>query len=201
LRKQIMNRENYTRTLMATILLLAVQPLSAHTTGGVIGGVGSGLGHPFLGIDHLLAMLAVGVWAYQLGGSALWKVPLVFVLTLLVGASVGLTGLSLPYIEPMIAASVMVFGLLIVTRSRVTPVPASMLVALFALFHGFAHGTEMPLAASPLAYVAGFSAATIGLHGLGVMLALVIHRSAQTTLLRVGGFGLVGTGLLLLVGT
>ena len=195
-----MNRDNLTRSLMTILLLVAVQPLAAHTTGGVIGGLGSGLGHPFIGIDHLLAMLAVGMWAYQLGGSSVWKVPLVFVLTLLVGAGIGLTGLSLPFIEPVIAASVMVFGLLIAMRSRVVPVLASMLVALFALFHGYAHGIEMPLATSPLTYVAGFSIATMGLHGLGVMLAYVIHRTTHTTLLRVGGMGLASTGLLLLLG-
>ena len=195
-----MNRDNLTRSLMTILLLVAVPPLAAHTTGGAIGGLGSGLGHPFIGVDHLLAMLAVGMWAYQLGGSSMWKVPLAFVLTLLVGVSIGLTGLSLPFIEPMIAASVMVFGLLIAMRSRVAPVLASMLVALFALFHGYAHGIEMPLAATPLTYVAGFSLATIGLHGLGVMFAYVIHRTTHTMLMRVGGIGLAGTGLLLLVG-
>lgn len=195
-----MNRDNLTRCLMTIMLLGAVQPLAAHTTGGTIGGLGSGLGHPFIGIDHLLAMLAVGIWAYQLGGSSVWQVPLVFVLTLLVGASVGLVGPGLPFIEPLIAASVMVLGLLIAMRSRVTPVLASMLVALFALFHGYAHGIEMPLAVSPLTYVAGFSLATIGLHVLGVMLAYVIHRTTHTMLMRVGGFGLASTGLLLLVG-
>ena len=194
-----MNRDNLPRSLMTIMLLVAVQPLAAHTTGGAIGGLGSGLGHPFIGLDHLLAMLAVGIWAYQLGGSAVWKVPLVFVLTLLVGASIGLTGLSLPFIEPVIAASVMVFGLLIAMKFRITPLLASLLVALFALFHGYAHGIEMPLAASPMAYVAGFSLATIGLHGLGVLLAYVTHRTTHTMLLQVGGFGLAGTGLLLLV--
>ena len=195
-----MNRDNLIRSLMTVMLLVVLQPLSAHTTGGAIGGLGSGLGHPFIGIDHLLAMLAVGMWAYQLGGSAIWKVPLVFVLTLLVGACVGLAGLNLPFIEPVIAASVMVLGLLIAMRSPVTPILASLLVALFALFHGYAHGIEMPLATSPLAYVAGFSLATIGLHGLGVMLAYVMHRTTHSMLLRIGGFGLAGTGLLLLVG-
>jgi urease accessory protein len=195
-----MNRDNLTRSLMIIMLLVAVQPLSAHTTGGAIGGLGSGLGHPFIGLDHLLAMLAVGIWAYQLGGSAVWKVPLVFVLTLLVGASIGLTGLNLPFIEPVIAASVMVFGLLIAMKFRITPLLASLLVALFALFHGYAHGIEMPLAASPMAYVVGFSLATIGLHGLGVLLAYVTHRTTHTMLLQIGGFGLAGSGLLLLVG-
>lgn len=194
-----MNRDNLPRSLMTIMLLVAVQPLAAHTTGGAIGGLGSGLGHPFIGLDHLLVMLAVGIWAYQLGGSAVWKVPLVFVLTLLVGASIGLTGLSLPFIEPVIAASVMVFGLLIAMKFRITPLLASLLVALFALFHGYAHGIEMPLAASPMAYVAGFSLATIGLHGLGVLLAYVTHRTTHTMLLQVGGFGLAGTGLLLMV--
>lgn len=195
-----MNRDNLIRSLMTIMLLVIMQPLSAHTTAGAIGGLGSGLGHPFIGMDHLLAMLAVGIWAYQLGGSAIWKVPLIFVLTLLVGAIVGLAGPSLPFIEPVVAASVMVLGLLIAMKSRVMPVVGSLLVVLFALFHGYAHGIEMPLAASPLAYVAGFSLATIGLHALGVMLAYVMHRSAQTMLLRVGGLGLAGTGLLLLVG-
>ena len=195
-----MNRDNLTRSLMTILLLVAVPPLAAHTTGGAIGGLGSGLGHPFIGVDHLLAMLAVGMWAYQLGGSSMWKVPLAFVLTLLVGVSIGLTGLSLPFIEPVIAASVMVLGLLIAIRYRVAPVLACIMVALFALCHGYAHGIEMPLAATPLTYVAGFSLATIGLHGLGVMFAYVIHRTTHTMLLQVGGFGLAGTGLLLLVG-
>ena len=195
-----MNRDNLTRSLMIVMLLGVMQPLSAHTTGGAIGGLASGLGHPFIGIDHLLAMLAVGIWAYQLGGSAIWKVPLVFVLTLLVGASIGLAGLGLPYIEPMIAASLMVFGLMIAMKSRVMPVAASVLVGLFAVFHGYAHGTEMPLAISPLAYITGFTLATIGLHALGLLLGYGMQRCAKTLLLRVGGFGLAGTGLLFLVG-
>jgi urease accessory protein len=195
-----MNRDNLTRSLMTILLLVAMQPLAAHTTGGAIGGLGSGLGHPFIGVDHLLAMLAVGMWAYQLGGSSVWKIPLAFVVTLLAGAGIGLAGLSLPFIEPVIAASVMVFGLLIAMRYRVAPVLACLMVALFALFHGYAHGIEMPLATSPLTYVAGFSIATIGLHGLGVMLAYVIHRTTHTMLLRVGGMGLASTGLLLLLG-
>jgi urease accessory protein len=106
----------------------------------------------------------------------------------------------LPFVEPVIAASVMVFGLLLVMKSRFMPGLASLLVALFALFHGYAHGVEMPLAASPLAYITGFVLATISLHVLGVMLGYLMQRSAQTMLLRVSGFGLAGAGLLLLVG-
>ena len=195
-----MNRDKLTRTLMAIMLLLAVQPLSAHTTGGEIGGLGSGLGHPFFGVDHLLVMLAVGVWAYQLGGSAMWKVPLVFVLTLLVGANLGLAGLSLAFYEPMIAASLMVLGLMIAMKWRVMPLLASIIVGVFALFHGFAHGIEMPLAASPIEYVTGFTFATILLHGLGAILAYGFQQSSQVVLTRAGGGGLVGTGLLLLIG-
>ncbi len=195
-----MNRDNFIRSLMTITLIVAMQPLGAHTTGGALGGLGSGLGHPLIGVDHLLAMLAVGIWAYQLGGSAMWKIPLVFVLTLLVGANVGLAGISLPYVEPMIAASVMVFGLLLVMKTRLLPGLAGLLVALFALFHGYAHGIEMPMAASPLAYIIGFGLTTIGLHALGVMIGYALQRSAQTSLLRIGGFGLAGTGLLLLVG-
>jgi urease accessory protein len=195
-----MNRDNFIRSLMTVMLLVVMQPLAAHTTGGAIGGLGSGLGHPFMGVDHLLAMLAVGIWAYRLGGAAIWKIPLVFVLTLLIGANVGLAGFHLPFVEPVIAASVMVFGLLLVMKSRFMPGLASLLVALFALFHGYAHGVEMPLAASPLAYITGFVLATISLHVLGVMLGYLMQRSAQTMLLRVSGFGLASAGLLLLVG-
>ena len=194
-----MNRDNFTRTLMAIMLLLAVQPLSAHT-GGEVSGLGSGLGHPLFGIDHLLAMLAVGVWAYQLGGSAMWKVPLVVVLTLLVGAKLGLASISLPFIEPMIAASLMVLGLIIAMKWRVVTLLASMIVAVFALFHGFAHGIEMPLAASPMAYITGFTLATILLHALGAALAYGFQKSSQLVLMRAGGVGLAGTGLLLLIG-
>ena len=147
------------------------------------------MGHPFLELDHLLAMLAVGMWAYQLGGAALWKAPLVFVLTMLVGAHLGLAGISLglALIEPMIATSLMVLGLVIAMRLRVMPLLASMIVAVFALFHGFAHGVEMPLAASPFAYVAGLSLATILLHVMGAALAYGLHQSSQFVLVRAGG--------------
>ncbi len=122
---------------------------------------------------------------------------------MLVGANLGLAGISfgLALIEPMIATSLMVLGLVIAMRLRVMPLLASMIVAVFALFHGFAHGVEMPLAASPIAHVAGLSLPTILLHVMGATLAYGLHQSSQFVLVRAGGVGLVGTGLLLLVGT
>src|SRR5512141_1477957 len=103
-----MIRMKHSLSWAAPLLLLATSPVYAHPLHGAAGGFAGGLLHPLLGIDHLLAMVAVGVWAAQLGGSALWKVPLTFVCTLLIGAGAGLAGIGLPMIEPMVAASVMV---------------------------------------------------------------------------------------------
>ncbi len=116
-----MIRIKHTLSWAAPLLLLVASPVYAHPLpGDAVGGFVGGLLHPLLGIDHLLAMVAVGVWAAQLGGSAVWKVPPAFVLTMLIGAGVGLAGIGLPLIEPMIAASVVMLGLVIGTRARMS---------------------------------------------------------------------------------
>ncbi len=177
-------------------LLLAAQPVAAHT----LSSVSSGLAHPFLGIDHVLAMLAVGLWAVQLGGSALWKVPLAFVFTLLIGAWIGMTGVPVPYVEALIALSVLVLGLAIGLHWRLGPLLASLTVASFALFHGYAHGSELPLAAAPLTYCAGFAVATVVLHALGAATGYLLFARVHPALVRIGGMGLAGSGLLLFMG-
>ena len=182
-----MNPKKYTLGLVTAILALAAQSAGAHTLTATAGGLGSGLAHPFLGIDHLLAMLAVGLWAVQLGGSAVWKVPLAFVVTMLLGA--GLAGVDLPFIETVIAASVLVLGLAITLPWRLAPLLASLMVALFALFHGHAHGSAMPVSASPLIYFAGFAAATLVLHVLGAASGYLLFQRSQAVLVRVGGTG------------
>ena len=194
-----MKRTPYTGGLAMLVMLLAAQPATAHTLGGTLGGLTSGLAHPFLGIDHMLAMFAVGAWAAQLGGSALWKVPLAFVGTLLIGAGIGLTGIQLPLTETFIAASVLVMGLAISLQWRLVPALASLVVGSFALFHGFAHGSELPLTAAPVTYFVGFATATAALHGLGAAAGCLLFARAQATLVRAGGAGVAGAGLLLLV--
>lgn len=144
---------------LAPSLALAHTGLGAH-------GAFDGLAHPFLGADHLLAMVAVGLWAARLGGAAQWAVPVSFVAVMALGATLpGMAG-----IEGGIGASVVVLGLMVALAVRVPTVAAALLVAAFAAFHGAAHGAEMPSGASGLAYGAGFIAATTALHGAGLVL-------------------------------
>ncbi|MCO6411905.1 MAG: HupE/UreJ family protein [Thiogranum sp.] len=194
-----MKRTTFIAGLITLTTLLAAQPATAHTLTGALGGVSSGLAHPFLGIDHMLAMLAVGLWAAQLGGGALWKVPLAFVGTMLIGAWLGLSGIYVPFTEAVIAASVLVLGLAISLQWRLVPLLAGLMVGTFALFHGFAHGGELPLAASPVTYFAGCAVATATLLGLRAAAVCLLFARAQTALVRAGGAGLAGAGLWLLI--
>lgn len=132
----------------------------------------AGFVHPFTGVDHLLAMVAVGVWAAQLGGRWVWAVPLAFVGSMALGGVLGFAGIRLPFVEPMIAASVLVLGLLIAMRVQLRWSGLA-LVGVFALFHGIAHATEMPGDASKIVYAAGFVLATALLHAAGVGLGML----------------------------
>lgn len=159
----------------------------------------SGAIHPFTGWDHLLAMTAVGLWAAQLGGRARWAVPLAFVAMMGLGGALGLLGVSLPGVDAGIAASVLVLGLLIASSTRL-PVAASMsLVGVFALFHGHAHGAEMPGMAAPWLYGLGFIASTALLHGVGLGAGMAL-QGRLANLLRLGGVALSCTGLWMLAG-
>lgn len=161
------------------------------------GGLAAGLAHPFMGLDHLLAMVAVGIWAAQLGGRYRLILPAAFVATMAAGAVAGTHGIALPQVESMVALSVLVLGLLValaVSAKWYWPVA---LVALFALFHGHAHGGEMPAFSSPWLYFAGFLAATAALHAIGVAAGVALQ--ARPGILRAGGtaIGLAGSWLLL----
>jgi urease accessory protein len=129
----------------------------------------AGFVHPFTGLDHLLAMIAVGLWAAQLGGRWTWAVPLAFVGSMALGGALGFGGVELPFVEPMIAASVLVLGLLVAMRVQLRWSGLA-LVGVFALFHGSAHAVEMPGDAARIVYVAGFALATALLHAAGVEL-------------------------------
>lgn len=131
-----------------------------------------GLLHPLLGVDHLLAMLIVGVWAAQLGGAARWAVPASFVAVMAAGAALVINGIAPPQVEAGIAASLLVLGLLATLALRVALAPAMLLVGAFALFHGAAHGLELPTRAQPGLYAAGFLLATAALHAAGVALGM-----------------------------
>jgi urease accessory protein len=128
--------------------------------------------HPFTGLDHLLAMLAVGLWAAQLGGRWTWAVPAAFVASMALGGALGFAGVTLPFVEPLIAASVLVLGLLIALQVRL-PHSGLALAGAFAIFHGIAHAAEMPGDAARIVHVGGFVLATALLHAMGVGLGLL----------------------------
>lgn len=187
--------------LILAIAAMALVPAAqAHTFGAQGAGFAAGLSHPFAGLDHLLAMLAVGLWAAQLGGRALLRVPLAFMALMALGCALALGGPALPAVETGIAVSVLVLGLLIALAARF-PLAAGMLLAgAFALFHGHAHGQELPQAASAFLYSTGFLLATGVLHAAGVGLGILFSRGLAANWVRVIGGGIATAGLVLWIG-
>lgn len=189
-----MNPMTTYRMLALTALGLFAGAASAHTGHHAVTGFVSGLAHPVLGLDHLLAMIAIGLWAAQQGGRALWAVPAAFVAALALGAGLAGAGLLLPYVETGIAASVLVLGLLMAMQQQWGIAIGMSIAAGFALFHGYAHGLEMPLAPSPARYALGFVLATLVLHGVGLGASLIGRRAVQAA-----GAGIAMTGLALIL--
>lgn len=181
--------------LAAILALPAVA--QAHTGVGAPHGFASGFEHPLFGLDHLLAMLAVGLWAAQIGGRALWAVPLTFVSVMAVGGALGIAGVPVPGVEQGIATSVLLLGLFIALAVRMPLAFSVPIVGLFALCHGHAHGAEMPANASGVAYAVGFMLATAALHGVGIGLGIAIQRGTQAAVLRVAGAAIAVAGLAL----
>lgn len=186
------------RYLVALISLLGLALVpgiaSAHTVLGMSsGGFAAGLSHPFSGLDHMLAMFTVGLWAATLGGSASWKVPTAFVVMLLVGALLGMAGVQLPLVESVIALSVLVLGLTVTLALQVPASAGIVLVGLFAMFHGHAHGTELPEAVSGYMYLLGMTLASVVLHLSGFGIGHFLKQ--RQWLLRSGGALIAGAGV------
>jgi urease accessory protein len=181
------------------LLFLATAPLAlAHPGHGPEQGAAAGFLHPLGGWDHILAMVAVGIWAAQLGGRALWRVPAAFVAAMAAGAVLGHFTGAVPGIEQTVAASVLILGLLVGTAARI-PVGAGMaLVGLFAVFHGMAHGAAIPVDADGLAYGAGFIGATALLHAAGLVLGVLTARS-EPLVPRIAGWAMAACGAALLL--
>lgn len=187
---------NYKKALGALALLLVPTLALAHPGHGDNGLI-AGISHPIGGLDHLLAMLAVGLWAAQQHGSARWALPCTFVGTMLIGGVLGFEGLNLPALESGIAASVLALGLAVALAVRPPLALAVAATALFALFHGVAHGLELPEMSSPWAYAAGFVAATAALHALGYAVVRVLPQAAAP-LVRIAGAASAAAGVWLL---
>jgi urease accessory protein len=151
----------------------------AHTGAGDADGFAHGFTHPLSGLDHILAMVMVGVFAWRLGGRALWLVPAAFVAVMAIGGALGAFGVPLPFVEVGIALSVVVLGGAVALDIR-PPVAAALgVVALFAVFHGYAHGAEMPDNAAGIAYAGGFMFATAVLHATGICAGFLIGKTAE----------------------
>ena len=159
----------------------------AHVQGTEALGFFSGLAHPVSGLDHVLAMIAVGLWGAQLGAPAIWVLPVVFPLVMAMGGMLGLIGVPIPGIEYGIAASAILLGAAVTFEVRPPIVMAALLVGAFAIFHGHAHGTELPPGQSALLYSMGFVIATGCLHGLGIGVGIVHQWTWGQKLLRAAG--------------
>ncbi|AFY73193.1 hydrogenase/urease accessory protein [Synechococcus sp. PCC 7502] len=173
----------------------------AHVIAGETSGFLHGLEHPIGGLDHILAMVAVGLWAAQLGGVATWAVPLAFVGVMTLGGVLCILGVPLPWVEQGIVASDLILGGLVLMATRL-PLRVSIgIVGILALFHGYAHGAEMPKELSGLEYAAGFILATTGLHLLGMVAALTSKKFLKENLIRWAGGGVILGGIYLLMGS
>jgi len=181
--------------------LLASSTAMAHGGHDHVHGLIAGLAHPFGGVDHLVAMVGVGLLAGILGGAARWQLPLAFVAAMALGAVAGLVGIGngAP-IEQAIALGVLTLGLAVAFAARLRPALATVLVAACAIFHGHAHGAELPSQADALTYIAGFAASTALLHLAGLGLALLLHtRRVAASAVRVAGGAIALAGLVMVV--
>ncbi|MFN3822822.1 MAG: HupE/UreJ family protein [Pseudorhodobacter sp.] len=179
------------RIFLISLMLMPTMALS-HPGHGNEGAFLSGLSHPLGGLDHVLAMLAVGLWAGITGGRAFWALPVVFVAAMIAGGVIGAMGASLPMVEPMILASIIVTGALAALALRPGLAASLAVVAVFGLFHGHAHGTEGPASGLAL-YAFGFALATMALHlaGLALVRAAPQHLArAAAAVTSVGGAAL-----------
>ncbi|MEM1111888.1 MAG: HupE/UreJ family protein [Pseudomonadota bacterium] len=186
------------RYLFLAGLLIVSQAAIAHEAGDVAGGFSSGFMHPILGWDHVVAMVAVGLWGAVLGQPAIWILPVTFPLVMAFGGVLGVIGVPLPGVEIGIALSAIILGAMVLSAARPPLWLAAVIVAAFAIFHGHAHGTELPDAVSPLAYSLGFVLSTGLLHMCGIGFGLLTRWPSGTLLVRAGGGTIALAGALFL---
>jgi urease accessory protein len=181
---------------LAAVAIVGLNTAALAHVGGHAGGFTNGLAHPFYGLDHVLAMVAVGLWASQLGRPAIWLLPLTFPVVMIAGALIGWSGVPLPWLETSIAATVIVLGAVIAFALRPSVAISAVLIGLFALLHGYEHGASVPAHGTPLTYGLGFVLATLALHATGVGIGLLVRYPVA---LRTAGGAIAAVGVLLLV--
>lgn len=183
------------RALVVTLALLTPSIALAHVGVGDTSGVAHGFMHPVSGLDHVLAMVAVGMFAAPLGGRALWLVPLAFMTMMALGGTLGIPGVGMPYLELGIGLSVVMLGAALALALAPPLAVAMALAGLFAIFHGMAHGAEMPVTASALAYGLGFITATAMLHAIGIGLGLLAARKRRVSQFAGGAMAVAGLSI------
>ena len=192
---------NYIKVFLLPLLAIFwCSPLFAHTdVASLQGGFISGFTHPILGLDHVVAMVAVGLWGAFLGKPAIWILPVVFPLVMAFGGALGVAGIDIPFIEAGIAFSGIVIGLAVAFAIRPPIWIAAVIVGTFAIFHGHAHGTELPNSANPLIYSIGFVTGTGLLHLAGIVIGELTRWSWGKVAVRVAGAGIALIGLKFLI--
>jgi urease accessory protein len=184
------------KTLLALVLAFIPSLAFAHVGVGDTSGIAYGFMHPVGGVDHVLAMVAVGLLAAHLGGRALWLLPLSFVAMMAFGGALGMAGVAQPYVDVGIGLSVVVLGTILAVGVNPPVAIAIALVGFFAIFHGHVHGAEMPETASGLAYAVGFIVATLLLHAIGIGAGLLIGRERRITQVTGSAMALAGVAIL-----
>lgn len=193
---RISRRFNFAYLLPLALLAIGFPSLAhAHVGAGGAHGFMHGLAHPLLGLDHVCAMVALGLWAAQMGGRAMWRVPLTFVCVMALGGLLGMAAIPVPFVEGGIAMSLLVLGVLIVAAVRLPLLLSAAIVGVFAAFHGYAHGAEMLPGDSGLEYVAGFVLATAVLHASGIAAALLAKSKNRAQWLRLAGAAIALCGV------
>ena len=182
------------KPIVATVALLAFpSPLAAHE-GGAAAGLLSGLLHPVSGLDHVLAMLAVGIWGAQMGPPAIWVLPVTFPMVMAFGGMLSLLGVPVPGVEIGIGLSALLLGFMVAIERRPAIEVAAVLVGFFAIFHGYAHGAELPEGQSGILYSIGFVVSTGTLHASGICVGLIHRWDRGKRALRIAGAGIAAGG-------
>jgi urease accessory protein len=185
---------------VAILALSASHPALAHTVAGTAAGLGAGFLHPLSGLDHLLAMVSVGIWGAELGVPAIWLLPIAFPLIMAVGGALGVIGVPLPGGELLIAISVVVLGMLVASARRVPIAAALAIVGVFAVAHGHAHGVELPGSADALAFTVGFVLATGLLHLAGIAIGVLARWPSGSVAIRACGCAVAVAGCYFVLG-
>ena len=200
LTKSVSNQITIRRFLWGALIVLIPSMADAHTETGSIGGFVGGFMHPLTGLDHIAAMVAVGLWGAYLGAPAMWLLPVIFPMVMAFGGALGVLGVPLPGVEFCIALSAIMLGLAVAFAARPPLWVASVVVGFFAIFHGHAHGTELPHAANPFTYAVGFVIATGLLHLSGISLGLLTRWPWGKAVVQTGGGVIAALGFCFLFG-